>query len=74
MGGMTTRLASSNDFILIGDKSNAKRFMVPPFSSNYYIFKKAGPEGTRSFGSGLYGLLPKAILCFDKLNMSGKVT
>jgi hypothetical protein len=31
MGGMTALLTSSNDFILIGEKREGKRFMVSPF-------------------------------------------
>jgi hypothetical protein len=30
MGGITTLLTSSNDFILIGEKREDKRFMVSP--------------------------------------------
>jgi DUF1365 family protein len=31
MGGMTALLTSSNDFILIGEKREGKRFIVSPF-------------------------------------------
>jgi hypothetical protein len=34
MGGMTALLTSSNDFILIGEKREGKRFMVSPFSAD----------------------------------------
>jgi hypothetical protein len=48
MGGMTARLTRANDFILIGEKRNGKRFIVSPLvhiSRLLFIAVNCGQRG-----------------------------